>query len=397
MTISTAVEVDGDQAVVVKQASASHAERLRREGARLERASHPGVVQVVRSGPLGDGWELRTAHAGRPLSILGRLPVREVATAVAAVASTLADLHEQGMVHGRIDASHVLLSEQGRPVLCGFGDGAAPARREDDVEAVGELLAQLISTEDEGEPIPERRWRRARPWSGWDRRGLLLLADQAAAEPITRRPTARRLAAAIAEVVPDLPEHAPPPSVVEERSQAARGGLIDPMGSRRLSALVSLVKWPRRISLIAWAAAATLLLGLAAQRVRGDGAEAAPRPEATAGPVTTETTVHTAATVPGSELTADGRRYRVGQEGDELLVGDWNCDGTATPALLRPTTGEVFVFQRWVERAELVVNPVLQVDDAVALLSQETSSRCASLAVQTASGDLVPVIEARAR
>jgi hypothetical protein len=45
----------------------------------------------------------------------------------------------------------------------------------------------------------------------------------------------------------------------------------------------------------------------------------------------------------------DGVRYTVGQPGDELAVGDWDCDGTATLALVRAVAGEVWVFARWPE------------------------------------------------
>jgi hypothetical protein len=44
---------------------------------------------------------------------------------------------------------------------------------------------------------------------------------------------------------------------------------------------------------------------------------------------------------------ADGRLFRVGEPGDWLVVGDWDCDGSITPALYRPTTGDVLVFDRW--------------------------------------------------
>ena len=43
-----------------------------------------------------------------------------------------------------------------------------------------------------------------------------------------------------------------------------------------------------------------------------------------------------------------GRRLQVGEAGDQLLLGDWDCDGVDTPALYRPSTGEVFEFARWV-------------------------------------------------
>ena len=48
------------------------------------------------------------------------------------------------MVHGRLDASHILVGDHGRPVLCGFGDGCVDARPEDDVAALGVLLGDLL-------------------------------------------------------------------------------------------------------------------------------------------------------------------------------------------------------------------------------------------------------------
>jgi eukaryotic-like serine/threonine-protein kinase len=47
-------------------------------------------------------------------------------------------------------------------------------------------------------------------------------------------------------------------------------------------------------------------------------------------------------TVPADE--GGSVRYQLGEPGDELLIGDWTCDGRETPALYRPATGEVFTF-----------------------------------------------------
>lgn len=53
-------------------------------------------------------------------------------------------------------------------------------------------------------------------------------------------------------------------------------------------------------------------------------------------------------------VTLDGRvaqvgsvRVELGDAGDLVALGDPDCDGVATPALLRPSTGEVFVFRTW--------------------------------------------------
>jgi hypothetical protein len=42
-------------------------------------------------------------------------------------------------------------------------------------------------------------------------------------------------------------------------------------------------------------------------------------------------------------------RFALGQVGDELLLGDWDCGRAATPALYRPATGLVFYFAGWAQ------------------------------------------------
>lgn len=56
----------------------------------------------------------------------------------------------------------------------------------------------------------------------------------------------------------------------------------------------------------------------------------------------------------GTVAEVEGRRFELGRPGDALVVGDWDCDGTATPALYRPSTGEVFLFARWADPGPVV-------------------------------------------
>ena len=49
----------------------------------------------------------------------------------------------------------------------------------------------------------------------------------------------------------------------------------------------------------------------------------------------------------GTEVRSGGQRWAVGDAGDLVAVGDWDCDGTSTPAVLRPSEGTVFVFDEW--------------------------------------------------
>lgn len=39
--------------------------------------------------------------------------------------------------------------------------------------------------------------------------------------------------------------------------------------------------------------------------------------------------------------------YGLGQPGDEVELGDWDCDGVATPLLRRPSTGEAWRYDGW--------------------------------------------------
>ena len=45
--------------------------------------------------------------------------------------------------------------------------------------------------------------------------------------------------------------------------------------------------------------------------------------------------------------TVGATRYVLGRDGDRLLIGDWDGNGTATPALYRPADGRVFLFAEW--------------------------------------------------
>ena len=387
MSLSTTVERRGERAVVVKRAAGADGDRLEQEGARLRAARHPGVVEVVRSAAVDGGWELVLSHAGRPLSALPGLSIEAAAGLAAALASTLADLHQLGVVHGRVDATHVLVGHQGRPVLCGFGGGPGGAQPDDDVAAVGALLTELVGSDAEMEPIPDRRWWGRRGWRGWERRALLLIADHACAEPATRRPSARRLAAAIAEAIPRASDRPVEPSEDDdiERLRASTS-VPDERASVRPAAVGLAVAG---VGLIV---AGVIRFGGGAQHDEAVPLAAVVPTASTSVPPTITEPLSTGRAVEGSLVTAGGRRYRVGQPGDLILVEDWTCDGTPTLALLRPATDEVFLFPRWIEQGALAVEPVTRVAGARDLVSQLGPDGCPTLAVRTEGGSIVPVI-----
>jgi hypothetical protein len=84
----------------------------------------------------------------------------------------------------------------------------------------------------------------------------------------------------------------------------------------------------------------------------------------------------------------DGVRYGVGRPGDLLAVADWDCDGAATVALVRPDRGAVFVFDGWASvGADAVATAVTTVAGAVALAAEDPDGDgCGALVVTDAAG-----------
>jgi len=159
--------------------------RLRHEVEMLRRAAHPGVVQVGGLEAGADGTTtLPTLDAGgRDLSVAGPLDLRTVVALGAAVATTLADLHDLGLVHGAVQAEHIVVGDDGRPVLCSFGRAGEvpPLHPSADVAGLRAVIAVALPAD-----APRRVVRILHP------SGLA-----------ARRQTARDLAAALARAVPD--------------------------------------------------------------------------------------------------------------------------------------------------------------------------------------------------
>lgn len=207
MVIAVRTEEADDGLVVVKEArSDGDVARLTREAAMLARCRHPGVVDLLAV----DDRALRLRHAGTALHRLGPFPPDQAAGIVCAVADIVHALHRLGVVHGDLEAAHVLLDDRGRPRLCGFGqaaertdDGAA-----DDVAAMGRLLAGLLRAGAHlpwAHPVPgvrgSARQRQAR-------KELDGIVAQATRERRDQRLTARQLSKAVHAAVPgcSLPE-----------------------------------------------------------------------------------------------------------------------------------------------------------------------------------------------
>lgn len=406
---------DGSIAVVKTARGPSAASDLRQEGERLRAAAHRGVVEVLRSAGDDEEWELRLVHGGRPVHLLHPAPPAQIARVAGSVAEVLGDLHERGITHGRLRSDHVLVGPGGRVRLCGFGPGSGDAGPEDDVAALGALVVELLGDREQVEPLPDARWHRRRPWSGVARRSLLALADAASAEPPTRRPTARRLARLIDEAVPEARD--PRWSLLEE----PRARLS---WSSRGAALAALAAGPReehlveppsrelderpvprggetnrgrrpRVSakpvILATLGAGLLVLSLVLPGPSDDAVQpsasegAASDPCAVLGRAAGGGPCRGPVRVEGRVVVVGTDRFEVGTVGDEVVVGDWDCDGAVTPAVLRPSTGEVFVFHGWATSEDLRVDPEVRVARAIDIVAPDG---CGPPVVERVDGSL---------
>jgi serine/threonine protein kinase len=384
---------------------------LRYEASLLQMLRHPGVTELIRVDEAESATEL-TTRSGSDHTLAewdgtedDAVDTAVIAGVLAALATTVADLHGLGVVHGRIEPQRVAMPESGQPVLTGFEaagpigsqrrdadpplppfcDPASPPGRPlepaTDVFGLGALLEHLLERHPSTGTDPARTARRR----------LRRLARSATADTPDRRPDAAALAASILDAAPaaHLPgDTTPPPSLgVESTPTRLERPSVDLSAPRarptvRPSALaaagavvvvvVALLALARdrpaatsetaTTSKPAGVALTTAPLAPDRATVNPDEAVAAfARPTtpstATATPITTTTMQPSRPTAAGpttSQPLADtavvvfeGVRYEIGGGRRRYAVGDWNCDGGSTLATLDPSTGALTFFESW--------------------------------------------------
>jgi hypothetical protein len=93
-----------------------------------------------------------------------------------------------------------------------------------------------------------------------------------------------------------------------------------------------------------------------------------------------------------STVSAGRAQWTIGKPGDIVAVGDWDSHGGATPALLRPTTGDVFVFAGWADPDEpIIVTPERRVPGAKGLHAEPVHPGCDRLWIDLADGGGIPL------
>jgi hypothetical protein len=345
--------VEGPGSAFVKVADGPvGTERLRAEADLLRRAAHPGVVQVQESGPGPTGaWILRLVRIPRgDLTVQGSWSLEEVAGYGAAVATTVADLHDLGIVHRRLTPDHLLVDDGGRPVLCGFSQAVTtdgprtPAQKAEDTAMLARSIRDLLPS-----PPPRRVGRildravggeHRRPLSSRQLATALTIAVPAGRLPAPEpMPLTASLAHPSQSPTPTPTPAAPTPAA--PTAPSARS--LHPRHPRgRVKGQHALTAAAVAVSSLGWVLAATHHSSTARDPTTGRATSGAPGPSCPAADDGCG-----AVRLTGSTLSTAAGRFRLDARRDIMVLGRWACGGTALPALLQPATGQVWVFLRW--------------------------------------------------
>jgi hypothetical protein len=417
--------------------------RIRREATVLTELDHPHIVRVFEVVHDGDGVALAMQFAaggslGDLLAERGRLSPGQVVAVAAPVADALASAHRRGVLHGDVKPANILFTTDGEPLLGDFGvartlgqltsdqaagtaeylapellDGAAPDPRAD-VYSLGVVCYHaLAGVPPYTGPAPLAVVRAA------DRgvhprleetpgvpRPLAAVVEQAMDRDPARRfgtadAFARALRGAVPADAPSLPGPAagvPPPPDDGAMSGTRTFG---PRPPRREA------EAPRRRPRVLATAVVGLLAAGGIYLVRGpladpdcreqDPLEVAPGGVEVEGDVDGEGCVvqgiYQLQPVAGVgdtmvltiDLAGDRKRIGLGEPGDQLILGDWDCDGADTPGLYKPAQGVVQYFDVWPQVADQSYQPdkVETVEPGGrAEVAEGNGSRCDRIAIR---------------
>ena len=421
MTVSRSA----DRLIAVKQVPAERAGDIEREAGMLKRLDHPGVVRFVDAVDTpGGGRALHTEFvssdtwATRPLT-----DPAERAAGVAALAAVVADLHDLGIAHCQLSPAHVLHGEDDRPVLCGLrlAAEASLSNRHGDLVALadlchdpglegGPLIPKLLSLADATRAGRLSARELAR------RLDLLLAKRSTAAEPIRAvghgsggrvKNRSRRRSLMVAGALLAASAGALAVGIWSRGGQATStpatiidgAELTDETGNQAVGLAASPAPASPTLASPEPGFSAPMVpgtigrgFGAAPDRVGGsvDG-DPGSVPSGSPLPPTADfddrgLPENPAGHETGAVLEHGGHRYVVGAPGDFVQTGDWDCDGQATPAIVRPSTGDVVLFDAWPTPNQSISMPVRWQVEAPTGAEAVSDGSCDLLRVYTTAG-----------
>jgi hypothetical protein len=406
--VSLRIDDKGVPTVVKHASGPTEVSRRRHEAAVLARLDGAPAVQLRSVTDDGDAVELELEHVpGRSLEASAPLDLDALATLGLALTDAVAELHRRGVVHLALEASHVLLPSPGVPVLCGLADAAAVGPGEDLDPGADDRARRTLLTQEVARSVAAGIVDPADPRA----RQLEHLVDPDRPAASTRGSLREALAAFASSATTADAAPQPLPSLRPRHRRIPWLGIA----IAAIALVVLVVVWLARDDGDPGTAPATTTTVTAPPLSTTSATSAPPStapPPTTSAPATSVLTqpppcpavgAATAADVDGDgcaeaytlgdgRIDVAGRAYAVGQAGDLLAVGDWDCDGTATPALVRPATGSVFMFAAWPDtQPGLSAEPVATVADPRAVAAVPDATGCDALAVETPSGPVTVV------
>lgn len=404
-----------DSTVVKEATEPSDVERLRAEAEVLRATAHPGVVTVCSFSTDASAARLTLRRIdGTPAAKAGPQPLDVTAGWAAALATTVADLHDLGYAHGAVAADHVIIDPAGRPILCGFGHAAASdfLKKED----VARLAALTASWLPEGDAALRRLHRKLARFGGGPTR-----FGGGPTRPGSRRTHfggrrtrpggARELAAAILDAVPTA--RLAPPRIPASRipaaspeGDAATGPAANRASSTAASPAVASPEPPATGTMAARPERRTA--GRFGVRVSSRRHWVLPVASVISAAVaaivvTTASSPHSRAGQPPAGRSRPARsagapvllgHYRLDPSPGEdpvTVLGRWWC-ASATPAVLDTRSGTVWVFRAWPAAGQSTSGErAAQVDGAVGIAAEAGGSGCDRLVVLTRGGHTTTV------
>lgn len=302
-------------------------DRLERDALLLAEARHAGVVALLDSGTDEQGPWLRLEDAGGvtvETILAGGGDDETLLALLASVATTVADLHDIGVVHGAIDASHVLVDRKGHPILCSFGRGGHLSDTDPRIDTAA--VAHLVETALGNDLPPE----------------LTQVMESAQDLGAGRGPTARDVADALdaarrgSRVWPGTSAR-----VLRPRTASRRTTWTTWTTSRSLPSPAPVVAAVAVIGGVLVAVAVFVLASGPGARPR-DSAQHRPARLAPTSPRDAAGAATLTFTYDAGVLSFSGQRFAIGEPGDRVAIGRWSC-GDPEIALLR-LDGTIYLF-----------------------------------------------------